>query len=339
MRPPEHWHLRRRQPRRRWRRPAALGAFALLLVVLAFRCWPSGGSSGHSETVRSQAPASAAESCAGGGNCVQAPAPTPADFSAGNLPPPAIGGRAAVVIEDACDGLLFSHSPDLQLPPASLTKIATALVAADHAQLSDMVYVQVNSALLSQSTGSSVMGLEPGMRLSMRDLLYGLLLPSGNDAAVEIAQQVAVTVPAFVSLMNAKAQAMGLQNTHFANPHGLDDTNHYTSARDIAELGRALLANPELAAIVRTKTYQPAWTGPAVWNGNEMLGAYPGAIGVKIGYTEKAGQTIVAAAQRNGRTLIVSVLASPDRYGDATKLLDWAFASTTSVCTSEASAR
>jgi len=255
------------------------------------------------------------------------------------VPPPAIGGRSAVVIEDACDGLLFSHSPDLQLPPASLTKIATALVAADHAQLSDVVDVQVNSALLAQSTGSSVMGLEPGMRLSMRDLLYGLLLPSGNDAAVAIAQQVAVTVPAFVSLMNAKAQAMGLQNTHFANPHGLDDTNHYTSAHDIAELGRALLANPELAAIVRPKTYQPAWDGPAVWNGNEMLGAYPGAIGVKIGYTEKAGQTIVAAARRNGRTLIVSVLASPDRYGDATKLLDWAFAGTMSACTSEASAR
>jgi D-alanyl-D-alanine carboxypeptidase len=335
MRPPEHWHLRRRQPRR-WRGPAAAGALALLLIVLTVRCWPSDGAGSQAESVRSRAPASVAENgCAGGASCLRPPSQ---DFSAGTVAPPPIGGRAAVVIEDACDGVLYSHNPDLELPPASLTKIMTALVAVDRAQLADMVDVRVNSALLAESTGSSVMGLEPGMRLSMRDLLYGLLLPSGNDAAVAIAQQVAVTVPAFVSLMNAKAQAMGLEHTHFANPHGLDDTNHFTSARDIAELGRALLADPELAAIVRTKQYRPAWDRGEIWNGNELLLSYPGIIGVKIGYTEKAGQTIVAAARRDGRTLIVSLLASPDRYADATALLDWAFASTTSVCTSEASA-
>jgi serine-type D-Ala-D-Ala carboxypeptidase (penicillin-binding protein 5/6) len=333
MRPPEHWHLHRRPTRRRWRRPVALGGLAILVLAVAVWFWPSGSSTTTSSDTTTNAPPAAEASsggCAGGANCVQAP---PAkDFSVGPVAAPLIGGRGAVVIDGACDATLYSHNPDLHLGPASLTKIATALVAAEHGNLSEVIDIKVNSALLAQSTGSSVMGLEPGMRLSMRDLLYGLLLPSGNDAAVAIAQQVAVTVPAFVSLMNAKAQAMGLVNTHFANPHGLDDVNHYTSAHDIAELGRALLANWELAAIVRAKNYQPAWSGPQVWNGNELLATYPGTIGVKIGYTERANQTIVAAAQRGGRTLIVSVLASPNRYGDATALLDWAFAHTTTAC-------
>lgn len=301
-----------------------LGALPAVALALAAWCWPSGGSS--TPQLRAEL---AGGGCAGGANCVVA---SVSDFSAGDTPPAPPRGRSAVVIEASCDALLYSHNPDLRLPPASLTKVATALVAIDHSALSDMVAVQVNSALLAASTGSTVMGLEPGMRLSMRDLLYGLLLPSGNDAAIAIAQAAAGSVPSFVDLMNEKAAALGLSNTHFSNPHGLDEANLYTSARDIAELGRALLAQPELAAIVRVKEEQPAWDGPEVRNGNELLDTYPGAIGVKIGYTEQAGQTIVAAAQRDGRTVIVSVLSSPDRYGDATSLLDWAFAHTQPAC-------
>ncbi len=331
MRPPEHWHLSRRRQPRRWPRIAALGALAIAAVALAAWCRPS-GSSGGTAAPQSRA-AIAGSGCAGGANCVRS---SVADFSSGTVPPPAIRGKAAVVIEVSCDALLYSYNPELRLPPASLTKIATALVAADHRNLSDMVDVQVNSALMAASTGSTVMGLQPGMRLSMGDLLYGLLLPSGNDAAIAIAQEVAGGVPAFVDLMNEKAAALGLQNTHFTNPHGLDETGLYTSARDIAELGRALLALPELAAIVRTKQYQPAWDGPEVWNGNELLDQYPGAIGVKIGYTEKAGQTIVAGAERNGRRIIVSVLSTWDRYADATALLDWAFANTQPACVGQA---
>jgi D-alanyl-D-alanine carboxypeptidase (penicillin-binding protein 5/6) len=327
MRPPEHWHLNRRRQPRRWPRIAALGALAIAAVALAAWCWPAGGSGG---TAAPQSRAVIAGSgCAGGANCVQS---SVADFSSGNVPPPKIRGKAAVVIEASCDARLYSHNGDLRLPPASLTKIATALVAVDHRNLSDMVDVQVNSALMAASTGSTVMGLQPGMRLSMGDLLYGLLLPSGNDAAIAIAQEVGGGVPAFVDLMNEKAAALGLQNTRFTNPHGLDEAGLYTSARDIAELGRALVAQSELAAIVRTKQYQPAWDGPEVWNGNELLDQYPGAIGVKIGYTEKAGQTIVAGAERNGRRIIVSVLSTWDRYADATALLDWAFANTQPAC-------
>src|SRR3989304_789316 len=132
-------------------------------------------------------------------------------------------------------------------------------------------------------------------------LLYGLLPPSGKDAAVAIAEHVAGSVPAFVELMNEKADELGLRNTHFANPHGLDDADHYTSAHDIAVFGRELLRRPELAEIVGSMEYQPAWDRPAFSNSNRLLFDYPESIGIKIGFTDKAGQTIVAGAGRGGR--------------------------------------
>jgi D-alanyl-D-alanine carboxypeptidase (penicillin-binding protein 5/6) len=319
MRPPDHWHLRRRRPA--WLRWAlALTALLVVIVALVLWCRPSGGETEHS-SVTGECPAGADCSQVGG-------TPLPAD----EVLAPQITGRAAAVVEDSCGALLYGRNADERLPPASLAKIATALVAVERADLNRMVEVRVNSGLLVASTASTVMGLQSGMRLSMRDLLYGLLLPSGNDAAIAIAQEVAGSVPAFVDLMNDKAAVMGLQNTHFANPHGLDETGLYTSAFDIAMLGRALLRQPDLAAIVSTKQYQPAWDGPELWNGNALLDLYPEAVGVKIGYTEKAGQTIVAAADRGGRRLIVSVLGGWDRYTDAITLFEWAFANTTSPC-------
>ena len=132
--------------------------------------------------------------------------------------------------------------------------------------------------------------------------------------------------------MNQRALGLGMYGTHFSNPDGLDQDGLYTTAHDIALLGRAFMQQPELAAIARTKTYQPDWDRGEVINGNELLERYPDAIGVKTGYTELAGQTIVAAAERNGRTLIVSVLASYDRYADAIALFDWAFTSTQPAC-------
>jgi D-alanyl-D-alanine carboxypeptidase (penicillin-binding protein 5/6) len=125
---------------------------------------------------------------------------------------------------------------------------------------------------------------------------------------------------------------LGLEDTHFASPHGLDDPDTYTSAFDIAMLGRELMRQPELATIVRTRVYQPAWDGPPVWNGNRLLSLYPDSVGVKIGFTDDAGGTIVAAAERDGRVLIASVLGSAGIYQDAITLLEWAFASAPSVC-------
>jgi len=259
---------------------------------------------------------------------------TPQDWTAvlSMAPPPEIAGRVAAVIEEPCGALLYGLNLHERLAPASLTKIATALVAAERAMPSAMVDIRVDGAELATLTDSTVMGLKPGQRLSMRDLLYGLLLPSGNDAALAIAEYVGGTVPAFTELMNDKAKRMGLRNTHFTNPHGLDEPGLYTSAFDIAILGRELLRTPELAATVTTRSYQPAWAGPILWNDNPLLYSYPGAQGVKIGYTDEAQQTIVAAVERQGRQLIAVVLKSTNIFQDTPLLLDWAFAQTESAC-------
>jgi len=246
--------------------------------------------------------------------------------------PVQITGRAVAVMEEPCGGTLYEMNAGERLAPASITKIATALVAAERSDLSEMVDVEVDGAALAVETESTIMGLQPGMEFSMRDLLYGLLLPSGNDAAIAIAEHVAGSVPAFVELMNEKADELGLRNTHFANPHGLDDPDHYTSAHDIAVFGRELLRRPELAAIVGSLEYQPVWDRPAFSNSNRLLFDYPESIGIKIGFTDHAGQTIVAAAERGGRRIIVSVLGSSTVYQDAIALFEWAFSDTTSAC-------
>jgi len=246
--------------------------------------------------------------------------------------PPPISAAAAAVIEEPCGALIHGYNTHTRLSPASLTKIMTALVAAEHADIRQTVIVTVDGSALSEATDATVMGLSPGQQLSLTDLLYGLLLPSGNDAAIEIAEQVAGSVDDFVGMMNDKVNELDLGNTHFANPHGLDEPGHYTSAYDIALLGSRLLEDPDLAFIVGTRSYQPAWNGQSVLNLNLLLGHYPGALGVKTGYTDQAGHTIVAAAERDGRRFIVSVLGSADNFGDATALLDWAFGRARSSC-------
>ena len=335
MRPPEHWHL----PRQRRRPVRLLLVLALLAVVvgvvgsLLVRPRLSGSDA--------EAPSASVEGAAGP-DCAppdQAPAfgsevPGASDrlWFAGEMSPPKITGRTGAALELPCGALLYANNAHQRLAPASLTKIATALVAVERAELSEIVTVEVNSALLSASSGSSVMGLKPGQQLSLRDLLYGLLLPSGNDAGIAIAEHLADSVPAFAKLMNRKVDDLGLVNTRFANPHGLDDLIHYTTAYDIAVLGQELMAQPVLADMVATQAYQPAWDGPPVWNGNRLLYEYEGALGVKTGYTAAAGQTIVAAAERDGRRLIVSVLGAWDRYSDAIALFEWAFANTEPAC-------
>ena len=311
---------------------------APLLIVVLLGAWWIARDGGSGEP--SKEPAVLAASCAPGMTCsatatpgTGTPRPRTQLAPAGDTDPPAITGTSAIVLDEPCGGVLFEQNSHLSVPPASLTKIMTALVAAGHSDLNEMVPIDVNGPELSLETDSTVMGIEPGMTLSMRDLLYGLLLTSGYDAAIQIAEHVAGTVPSFVKLMNEKAAALGLTDTHFTNPHGLDDPALYTSAHDIAELGRELLANPDLAEIVRTRTYQPAWDKPPIDNLNLLLGFFEGAIGVKTGYTDLAGQTIVAAAERDGRRIIVSVMgAKTEIFGDASGLLEWAFTETDSAC-------
>jgi serine-type D-Ala-D-Ala carboxypeptidase (penicillin-binding protein 5/6) len=251
--------------------------------------------------------------------------------------PPAIGGASFAVLERSCGALLFGRNEHQRLPPASLTKIITAMVVEERGDLNDVVETNVSAKQMARR-GSSVMGLEPRMHPSVQDLLYGLFLPSGNDAAVTLAQYVGRgNVDAFVNLMNLEAARLNLRNTHFTNPHGLDDPGLFSSAYDMALAGKALLDDPLLAKVSTTPEYTvPAAatnTGPIVMkNGNRMLQMYPGSLGVKIGFTDDARQTIVAAAERNGRQLIVSVFGSEDRYEDAVALFDWAFTNVPTGC-------
>jgi|FaiFalDrversion2_1042247.scaffolds.fasta_scaffold00741_3 hypothetical protein len=324
---------RRQAGRRRWLLPlllaCVLGALGLLLLRGDGSTRPATVPDGAAAEAGEREAAHSTRSGQGGAvppTPVQRPLPTPL------AAPPSVSGRAVAVVEEPCGALLYALNEHERLPPASLTKIVTALVAEERAPLSAMVTVNVDGGELNFTTGSTVMGLKPGMTLSLRDLLYGLLLPSGNDAALAIAAYVGGSVPAFVQMMNREVQRLGLRDSQFRNPHGLDEPGHYSSAYDMAMLGRALLLRPELARIVASRTYQPAWPGPLLWNSNVFIYNYEGAIGVKIGYTDQARQTIVAAAERDGRRLIVSVLASEDVVNDAQRLLDWAFASIAPQC-------
>jgi serine-type D-Ala-D-Ala carboxypeptidase (penicillin-binding protein 5/6) len=231
--------------------------------------------------------------------------------------PPAVGAMAALVIDLDSGQTLYARKPNQPLPPASTAKLMTALVTVKHANVDDRVTVSAHAA----GTPGSRMGLVSGETLTVRDLLYGLLLPSGNDAAVALAEHVAGSQEAFVRLMNETGAALGLKNTTFANPHGLDDPAQMSTAADLAVMAQAAFAYPLLARIVATPTAQIA--GRTLTNTNELLGAYQGADGVKTGTTDAAGECLVASVTRNGHRLLVIILHSADRYADARTLLDY----------------
>jgi D-alanyl-D-alanine carboxypeptidase len=243
-----------------------------------------------------------------------------------------INGRAAAVLEGFCGALVHGWNEAVRLAPASLTKMMTALVAREHLpDVNAPVTVGVSGSQMARTTGSSIMGLEPGMRVTVQDLLYGLMLPSGNDAAVALAQASTGDVGAFVGRMNEKAVALGLTDTHFVNPHGLDQAGIYSSAGDMARLGLAMMQDPYLAQIAGAPDYKTAG-GMSMRNSNKILRQYPGSYGVKIGFTGAAQHTIVAAAERDGRHLYVSVLGSQTSYDDTARLFDWAFNNTRPSC-------
>jgi len=293
-----------------------LAITAILASLFAFQCYlaPSGGSD--------ECGGDACKVEVAGASITATPVPPDNVSFQGRTQPPPISALSAAVVDDACGDLLFDKDAHRRLPPASITKIVTALVAAETTDPDETVDVNIDNFFAGDGT---VMGLETGMRISMRDLLYGLLLPSGNDAAVAVARRVAGDVPAFVNRMNAKVRDLGLEDTHFTNPHGLDAAGHYSSAYDMAMVGRYAYKEPLIAEIVRTKQYQPNWGGAELWSGNLLLWLYAEADGMKTGWTEKAGQTMVATAQRDGHRLFVTVMSSQDRYTDVIRLLDWGF--------------
>lgn len=248
--------------------------------------------------------------------------------------PPKISAASAVVMDAGTGRVLYekdAHTPRLI---ASTTKLMTALVALESGHgLEEVVTVAPEWAGVE---GSSIY-LRPGEEITLEALLYGLLLRSGNDAALAIAGHCGGTVEDFVVQMNQKARELGMKDTGFANPNGLDAEGHRSSARDMAILARACLENEELAKIAATKSIT---LGTRTFtNHNKLLWRYEGCVGLKTGYTEKAGRTLVSAAKRDGMTLICVTLNAPSDWADHTALFDWGFANYQARPLSRAGAR
>jgi serine-type D-Ala-D-Ala carboxypeptidase (penicillin-binding protein 5/6) len=262
------------------------------------------------------------------------PTPQPHDF--GRIPaqrgevtvrlrkPP----RSGLLVDAASGRVLWRHEPERRLPIASVTKMMTALIVAERTQPRDPVKITPEALAY---TGSGVGLLPKGRRAQVETLLYGLLLPSGNDAAIALAQHVGGSVRGFVRMMNERARELGLSCTRFASPSGIVDRGNWSCAPDLALLARELLRQPRLARIVRTKlaTMPLPIRGGHVWlaNHNPLLAMrYRGADGVKTGFTDAAGRCFVGSATRGGRRLIVVLLHSPDPGRQAARLLDAGFA-------------
>lgn len=243
-----------------------------------------------------------------------------------SLPP--LVAHAAVLMDADTGAVLAAQNPNERLPMASTTKIMTALLALEKGRLDERITISEEAAL---QEGSS-MYTSPGETYTLEELLYGLLLNSGNDAAWAIAEHIGGSVPAFVELMNERAQELGTKNTHFTNPSGLPDPEHYSSARDMALITRAALSREDFRRIVSTKAQKVPWPAKGeeklLINHNRLLWRYEGADGVKTGYTNEARQCLVASATRGEQRLIAVVLKSEGNsvWTDAERLLDYGFA-------------
>ncbi|OAT85885.1 D-alanyl-D-alanine carboxypeptidase family protein [Desulfotomaculum copahuensis] len=234
---------------------------------------------------------------------------------------PSVTAAAAVLMDAATGQVLWAKNARQPRPPASTTKIMTALLALEGGKLDRVVTVGPHAA----SVGESSMHLFAGEKLTLEQLLYGALLRSGNDACVAIAEHIAGSEGNFVLLMNQKARELGALNTHFCNPNGLPAQGHLSSAYDLALLTRYAFQNPAFNRIVSTRTKDLG--GRYYFNNtNHLLWSYQGADGVKTGTTNAAGKCLVASATREGRRLITVVLHSDDRYADTMDLLDYGFA-------------
>jgi D-alanyl-D-alanine carboxypeptidase (penicillin-binding protein 5/6) len=247
----------------------------------------------------------------------------------------ALGVRAAsAILVDASSGaVLYERAPDAPRSPASVTKILTALVILERGQLEDTVVVSRAAA----QTGGHRLGLREGQRISLGDLVAAILIRSANDASVAAAEHVGGSLDGFVALMNEKAAELGMANSRFSNPHGLDEPFHYTTARDMATLTRAALDHPRFAELVRTRQARVTIWRPGrrklvpqariVQTHNRLLGQLDGADGVKTGYTDSAGRCLVASASRGSHRMIAVLLNDPRRWMDAATLLEYGFGS------------
>ena len=232
-----------------------------------------------------------------------------------------VSAESACVLEAQTGQILYQKNADIKRSMASTTKIMTALVAIELGNLTDVATVSENAA----GTEGTSLYLKAGDTASLSDLLYGLMLQSGNDSAIVIAEHVGGSVAAFAEKMTEKAKAIGAKNTAFQNPNGLESEGHYTTATDLARITRAALQNETFAQICATRSKTILDGTQTVTNHNKLLSMYEGCVGVKTGYTKKAGRCLVSSAVRNGVQLICVTLNAPDDWNDHKKLLDEGF--------------
>jgi D-alanyl-D-alanine carboxypeptidase len=239
-----------------------------------------------------------------------------------DAPPPPVTAQYVAILDEASGELLHGQGERTRVAPASVTKIATTLVALERAPSLDLrIPVTISGSAMAARNGSSIMGLEPGLEVSLGTLLHGMMLPSGNDAAEQVALALGGSRETYVGWMNQKMAELGLQDTRFANPSGMDAAGHYSSAYDMALLGRVAMRDETFRRLAGAATYRG--DGYSMANLNRIIGVYPGADGIKIGFTRAAGRTIVASASRNGHRVYVSLMRSQDLPGDSTALFDW----------------
>lgn len=243
---------------------------------------------------------------------------------AGPAPAFAVEASAYVLMEEATGQILVSRDPHVARPPASTTKVMTALIVLE--SLSPDAVVAASARASAQRFGAAV-GLEVGERRRVTDLLHAMLLKSANDAAVALAEASAGSVEAFVARMNLRARELGARSTHFTNPHGLHNPAHRASAYDLALFAREAMRHELFARIVGLQVHYYEGSGgrQRLINGNRLLWQYPGADGIKTGWVAQSGPCLVGSASRNGRRLITVVLNAPRMYRDTARLLDYGF--------------
>lgn len=234
------------------------------------------------------------------------------------------GGSSYIVMDADTLRIFKSENEHLRLPMASTTKTMTALIVAENCIPDEVVTVPKAAVGIE---GSSIY-LKEGEKFTVKELLYGLMLRSGNDAATALALHVAGNVENFAAMMNIRAESMGLKNTHFTNPHGLHDKNHYTSAYDLCVIGCVAMKNPIFKEIVSTK-FVSVGEGESkrFWsNKNKILSNFEGGNGIKTGFTKDAGRCLIASAERNGKMVVSVVLNRYDMFNDCARLMNEAFA-------------
>nr|WP_229666607.1 D-alanyl-D-alanine carboxypeptidase family protein [Paraliobacillus quinghaiensis] len=235
---------------------------------------------------------------------------------------PLVAARNAVLLNQSNGEVLYAKSANDPQLIASITKIMTAILAIESGKMEETVTI---SHQASYTEGSSIY-LQEGEKIKLKDLVYGLMLRSGNDAATAIAEFVGGSVEGFAFLMNEKAAWLGMTDSHFDNPHGLDSDTHYSTAYDMATLTRHAMNNDEFVAITGAKSYHSEQRTYAWGNKNKLLTSYyPYTIGGKTGYTKAAGRTLVSIAEKEGVMLIAVTLNDPNDWQDHIRLFDWGF--------------